>query len=87
MKLKNYNKIVEQTSPEVKEKVSNWMDEQDKLHEKGGFVKYEPIKEEKECTSNKHNPPGYIVLKPGKHIYKCPSCGEETIVNIPKITL
>lgn len=30
--LKNFKKVLEQTSPEIKQKVSDWMDEQDERH-------------------------------------------------------
>jgi hypothetical protein len=53
---------------------------------KDGFVDYEPLSAEKECRDNEHNLPGHIVLKPGKHTYKCPSCGKITVINVPLIT-
>ena len=41
------------------------------------FVKYEPYKEPHRCKDPEHNPPGHIVLEPGVHVWKCPSCGQE----------
>lgn len=29
------------------------------------------------CRSPEHNPPGMIVLPPGRHTWKCPACGAE----------
>jgi hypothetical protein len=55
------------------------------FQQKGGFIDYEPLDKQESCNSQKHNPPGYIVLKPGKHTYKCPDCGKETIINVPEI--
>ena len=53
---------------------------------KGGFIDYKPPTNEKRCLDEQHNPPGLILLKPGEHTYKCPSCGEITIINVPLIT-
>lgn len=51
------------------------------------FIKY--IKEDckweiKKCFHPEHNPPQYIVLPEGTHIYKCPSCCQETTIVIRK---
>lgn len=48
------------------------------------FIKY--IKPRKICKSPEHNPPGMILLKPGTHIWKCESCGEEQVLEIPEVT-
>ena len=36
------------------------------------FIKYIPP--QKFCTSPEHLPPSHIVLEPGTHTYRCPSC-------------
>lgn len=38
------------------------------------------------CNSPEHNPPTTIVLPPGIHTWKCPSCGRERLVFIPEST-
>ena len=53
---------------------------------KGGFVDYEPPTNEQKCLNPAHNPPSHIVLKAGKHTYKCPSCGKITVINVPFVT-
>ncbi len=54
---------------------------------KGGFIDHAPIDDNKGCRDPEHLPPGMIVLKPGKHTYKCPECGHITVINVPSITL
>jgi rubredoxin len=39
----------------------------------------------KHCSHPEHNPPGYMSLRPGKHIWVCPQCGAERIIYIPKV--
>jgi hypothetical protein len=51
----------------------------------GGFKKVEDYAT-KSCLHPSHNPPGYIVLKPGLYEYTCPSCGKITMVSSPLIT-
>lgn len=41
------------------------------------FIDYQPPKE---CTSPEHNPPSYMVQKPGQYIWQCPSCGKKSTV-------
>jgi hypothetical protein len=36
----------------------------------------------KPCHHPEHNPPGHIVLPPGRYEYTCPGCGRVTIVNV-----
>jgi hypothetical protein len=48
---------------------------------KGGWTHFEP------CQNSEHNPPGYIVLKPGVHTWVCPGCGKEQIVTVSAATL
>jgi len=50
------------------------------------FVDYELPREIGPCISPEHNPPNMIVLPPGKHVWKCPVCGQETVVFTPIIT-
>ena len=38
----------------------------------------------KRCNSREHKPPGHIVLQPGDHVWKCPDCGEKTVVHVPE---
>jgi hypothetical protein len=40
----------------------------------------EPYREP--CRHPEHKPPNMIVLPPGVHVWKCPACGEETILYI-----
>lgn len=49
------------------------------------FIDYEAP--EKICRHPEHEPPTHIVLRPGKHVYQCPSCKEQQILNVPEITL
>jgi len=37
------------------------------------------------CLDPEHDPPGSIVLDPGKYKYTCPSCGKESVFEIPQI--
>lgn len=37
------------------------------------------------CFHPEHNPPMHIVLQPGEHTWKCPSCGKETTFIVPNI--
>ena len=47
----------------------------------------EKIKEpERVCTSPEHKPPTHLFLTPGTYKHTCPSCGEETIFEIPLIS-
>ena len=48
------------------------------------FIKHTPPP--KPCLSPEHNPPGMIVLPPGEHLYRCPSCGTETTIYVPQVT-
>lgn len=45
------------------------------------FVPYDEV-----CRHPEHNPPGLIVLKPGRHTYVCPGCGATALVDVPKVT-
>jgi hypothetical protein len=36
----------------------------------------------KQCKHLEHNPPGYIDLRPGTYIHKCPGCGKEQTLTI-----
>jgi hypothetical protein len=48
------------------------------------FIDFEPA--EAHCNHPEHNPPGLVVLKPGRHVWECPGCGERTVCNVPLIT-
>ena len=57
------------------------------------FVKHIPPAKHKKtkweikpCYNPEHNPPTHIVLQPGIHVYKCPGCGKETVINVPEIS-
>ncbi len=52
------------------------------------FESYEPQEDyiPHFCTHREHNPPGMIVLRPGKHVYVCPGCGQRTTISVPITT-
>lgn len=37
------------------------------------------------CNNPEHNPPGHIVLKPGRYEYICPGCGHRQTFTVPSI--
>ena len=39
------------------------------------------------CRSPEHEPPPMIVLRPGTHTWRCPSCGAERTINVREVTL
>lgn len=51
------------------------------------FIKHTPWSPQKICNSPEHDPPKYIVLKPGIHIWKCPRCGQQQTIRISQHTL
>lgn len=55
------------------------------------FVDYIPSSpnqsNKKQCKHPEHHPPSMIVLKPGIHTWRCPSCKEETRVKILEIDM
>lgn len=58
-----------------------------KNEKQGGFRKIEDFStKENKCLNPEHNPPGHIVLEPGKYEYTCPSCGKTVVINVPLIT-
>jgi hypothetical protein len=49
------------------------------------FIKFVPPKKKSgQCFNLSHNPPGYQVLKPGTHIWKCPACGKKQKIIVPE---
>lgn len=40
---------------------------------------------EKLCLHPNHNPPSYIIFKPGKYEHECPSCHFKTYFEVPTI--
>ena len=36
------------------------------------------------CRSPEHNPPNMVVLKPGMHVWRCPSCGRQITFRVPE---
>lgn len=38
------------------------------------------------CLSPEHRPPMHVVLEPGPHRWRCPSCGHVTDFNVPRVT-
>jgi len=48
------------------------------------FIKFIPESKEDRCNDREHNPPMHIVLPPGLHTYKCPSCGKETTFRVTR---
>lgn len=49
------------------------------------FIKTEQIK--LPCMSQEHYPPNNYYYQPGqRYTYKCPSCGEETVIEAPMVT-
>jgi hypothetical protein len=53
----------------------------------GGFVDFKPLPPDDRCRHPEHKPPGMIVLPEGVHTYRCPGCGEKTIITIRRPTL
>lgn len=39
------------------------------------------------CRHPEHDPPGAIMLKPGKHTWQCPGCKAIQVVNVRQATL
>lgn len=37
------------------------------------------------CLSPEHSPPSMQVLPPGLHVWVCPACGHETMLQIPAV--
>ena len=37
------------------------------------------------CRHPEHEPPGMIVLDPGRYEYTCPGCGRAITINVPDI--
>jgi hypothetical protein len=39
------------------------------------------------CSHREHNPPGMIVLKPGRHVWECPGCHAQQTIIVREVTL
>jgi len=49
------------------------------------FISSELIDSKQICNHPEHTPPTHIVLRPGKHVWQCPSCGKQQVINVPLI--
>lgn len=46
------------------------------------FIAYHPANEKEFCRHPEHHPPASIVLRPGWHTWECPSCKEQTTIQV-----
>lgn len=72
---KKFNKIISETSPEIRQKVKDWMDDKD-------------MQVKKTCQHPEHNFPTHLYIPAGEtHTHVCPNCGNEITVTTPIVTL
>ena len=74
MKSKNYHRIIKETTPEIRQKVKDFMDKKDL--------------DVKECNHPEHNFPILLYIPGGQtHTHVCPNCGNEITVMASIVSL